>query len=207
MPLMLTRCAGMSLRCFILTREIGPAGRTLPSLGAPKQGAGFLQALWRPDTRRQVTFTASPPPGAPACCRSSSRWPPAHGGRRADLAGLGPGSDVDELDLAGSHIGRDPFLDEGLQFLDQFRRADEAVLEYHEGLDPLTLLRVGHADDRGLEHRLVLVQGVLHLSRGDAITPALDDVVDAGHVPEQAVLVLVGVVTGEAPAVERPAFL
>ena len=78
----------------------------------------------------------------------------------------------------------------------------EAGLEHGERFHPLALLRVGHADDCGFVYRRMFVESILDFSGRDAVAAALDDVVDARHVPEEPIFILVGKVTGEAPALD-----
>ena len=68
------------------------------------------------------------------------------------LAGLGAGKRVDELDRARVLVGGDRLLDEVLQLLDQLRNFLVAGVQHDEGLDVLPTLFVGHADDPALRH-------------------------------------------------------
>src|SRR5918997_5477275 len=60
---------------------------------------------------------------------------------------------------------------------------------------------VRHADDRGLEHALVLVEDLLDLARVDVVAAADDQLLLADHDEEVAVLVDLGHVARVEPAV------
>ena len=55
---------------------------------------------------------------------------------------------------------------------------------------------MGHADHRSLGHRLVGHQGGLDLGGAQPVAGDVDDVVQAAHDPEIAVLILAGAVFG-----------
>ena len=75
------------------------------------------------------------------------------------------------------------------------------LAEHDEGLDDLTAIRVGHADDGALGHRRMLEERALDLERPDAVGGGEDHVVRAADEPEVALLVADGTVAGHVPAV------
>ena len=75
------------------------------------------------------------------------------------------------------------------QLVAQRVRLVDAVARDHEDRDLLAAHRVGRADGRGLGDGGVRHERRLDLGRGDAVAGDVDDVVDAAHQPEVAVLV------------------
>ena len=115
-----------------------------------------------------------------------------------DLAGRSLGQLVDDPDGAGVLVGGQALLGERLQLL----LVDVvAVLERDRGADLLAQVVVLDADHGDLGDGLVLVERLLDLARVDVVAAADDQVLLAVDDEEVAVLVLLGHVAGEEPAV------
>src|SRR3954462_13629221 len=118
-----------------------------------------------------------------------------------DLAGRALGELVHEPDLARVLVAGDLLLHEALELVG----GDVLpLLEDHGGADLLAHRLVGHADHRGLEHALVLVEDLLDLARVDVVAAADDQLLLAVDDEEVAVLVDLAHVAGVEPAVDDP---
>src|SRR6266536_1436438 len=116
------------------------------------------------------------------------------------LAGDGPRHRLHELDLPRELVDgelRPAVVDELL--LECLARG-RPLLEHHERLGVLPADRVGNADDPDVGHSGVRGDRHLDLVRADAVPRGLDEVVLPGHEPEVAVLVGLGVVADQVPA-------
>ena len=87
-----------------------------------------------------------------------------------------------------------------LQFVLQCPAPAHALLQRDESSDALALDLVGPADDGGFGDCRMADQGALDFHRAEAVAGDVDDVVDAAHDPEVAVLVAAGAVAGEVDA-------
>src|SRR5262245_26276532 len=104
----------------------------------------------------------------------------------ADLAGVGLGEGVADLDVPGDHVVLEP---------GPAVPADGVLVEHDarpgrdHHLDGGAVELVGHTDDRGLADVLELVEHVLDLLGADLLALALEDVVAAAHEVEEALVV------------------
>src|SRR5690606_30684561 len=77
-----------------------------------------------------------------------------------------------------------------LQLLDRFLAIRLMMrLERAERRDARALDLVRHADDRGLDHRLVAHQRAFDLHRAQPVARDVDDIIHAPHDPEVAALI------------------
>src|SRR4051794_6451236 len=83
-------------------------------------------------------------------CRSRRRSYRSMQPKALQLAGLGAGQRVDELDQARVLVRCDGLLDEVLQRPGHLRPGGVPVAQDDKGLDDLAALRIGHADDAAL---------------------------------------------------------
>src|SRR6266536_2076299 len=116
------------------------------------------------------------------------------------LAGDAPRHRLHELDLPRELVDgelRPAVVDELL--LECLARG-RPLLEHHERLGVLPADRVGNADDPDVGHSGVRGDRHLDLVRADAVPRGLDEVVLPGDEPEVAVLVGLGVVADQVPA-------
>jgi hypothetical protein len=81
--------------------------------------------------------------------------------------------------------------------------AVDAGLEHHEPQRQLALELVGDADDRALGDVRMRREHLLHAAGGEPVAGDVDDVVDAAHDEQVAVVVLVAGVAGQVVAGER----
>src|SRR5262249_7483168 len=115
-----------------------------------------------------------------------------------DLAGGALGQLVDQPEVAGVLVRRDPVLHVRPQFLGRGRGAG---LERDGRADLLAELVVGDPDHGRLGDRGMLVEDLLDLARVDVVAAADDHLLLAVHDEEVAVLVHPGQVTSPEPAV------
>src|SRR6185369_2387309 len=133
--------------------------------------------------------------GAPAPRRPAART--ASKEMLLDLAHGGPRERVPELDRL-RHL---EFRETPGAPRDQLGAvAADALLQDDMGLDGLVAQRIGHGDDRGVEHGRMLLEDVLHLGGRDVLTGPLDHVLRAIDEEEVAFLVHPRLVAGVEPA-------
>ena len=161
----------------------------------PSGRPGYVRPSWRSALllidstmagSRRVVASPSSRPSATSRSRRRMILPERVFGRSGVKSSMpGPG----ELADLGGHVA-DQLVAQRVRLLD-------AVARDHEDRDLLAPDRVGRADGRGLRDGRVRHERRLHLGRGDAVAGDVDDVVDAAHQPEVAVLVGLRAVAGE----------
>src|SRR6266550_2025681 len=140
--------------------------------------------MWRPVMR--------PPLSAPC---------PAFAEQEAlDLARLGLGKLLDELDLARILMSAHARLDQLDDLRVEPRPPRHAGAKHHVCLDDLPAKRIGRADHGGLGHVGVTQDRALDLEGPDAVPRALDDVIAPALEPEVAVSVAASQIADRHPA-------
>src|SRR5581483_4429564 len=189
--------AGTHVRCCAIRRRPTCAGSKSRAVAASSRvGQRADGSAWRMRKRSPTALTSVAAPLVPRQHVAEAQ------AIALDLARLGPGQALDELDRARVLVGRQLALDVVLQLADEAGRRDGRRLQDDERLDDESARRIRGGDDGGLGDGRMLVEHVLDLGTGDLVAAGDDHVVGAALIREIAVFVLDVHVAGDVPAAE-----